>query len=91
MTDTPKPPIRVLWAEPDTTPPVDSATHCENEITPGMMQAGLEALFDYPEFANGDTTIRAVYMAMEAARRDQRPASQLLHSSREYARQLMRG
>jgi hypothetical protein len=58
-------------------------------VTAGMLEAGLEELLDYPHFADAETVVSAIFMAMVAARRCQRPASWLLRSGHEFARRTM--
>jgi hypothetical protein len=48
---------------------VRSTPDVKAEITPGMVEAGLEKLFDYPETADAEETVIGVFTAMSEAQR----------------------
>jgi hypothetical protein len=50
----------------------------ECPITPGMVEAGLEVLMMYPSHAEDRATVKNIFKAMDAARRERRSASWLV-------------
>jgi hypothetical protein len=48
-----------------------------SEITLGMVEAGLEVLMMYPEFADDRSTVKKIFKAMSEARQERRSASWL--------------